>query len=219
MDIKAPKIDRRKQRTRRMLRQALLELIVEKGYEHTSIQDITDRADVSRATFYLHYTGGKEELLNSSIREMYDELATAYQSFSLQEVLETGSSETLINPADYQHVADHADFYRAMLSEKGAPFFISTVHSYLANVCEEMLIEAEQHSGQKPVVPVEMMAHALAGLEIGVVMWWLQSGMHHSPEQMAKMHYYLAAFGMWQTLGLAVPAPDFKLQAAPNDTQ
>jgi AcrR family transcriptional regulator len=54
--------DRRRVRTRQMLRNALLELIDEKGYESVTVQEITDRADLGRATFYLHFKD-KDELL------------------------------------------------------------------------------------------------------------------------------------------------------------
>ena len=49
------KLDRRVRRTRRLLAEALVALIIEKEYETISITDITERADLNRATFYLHY--------------------------------------------------------------------------------------------------------------------------------------------------------------------
>lgn len=210
------KEDRRKQRTRRLLRQAMMELIIEKGYENITIQDITDRADVSRATFYLHYSkGGKEELLNSSIREMYDELLGNYEPFSWDDVQRTGYADSLMSPVDYQHVADYAEFYRAMLGDRGAPFFVSTVHNYLAQVCQNVFSDSHFPDSHSPRLPPDMIAHALAGMHIGIVMWWLQSGLRYSPEEMAKMHYYMAAFGMWKAMGVEVPTPDF--EASPPD--
>jgi AcrR family transcriptional regulator len=73
MTAAAAKIDRRKARTRQLLRDALMALIVEKGYEAISIQDIVDRANVARPTFYLHFKD-KEELLFTSLVEIYEEL-------------------------------------------------------------------------------------------------------------------------------------------------
>ena len=70
------KLDRRVIRTRQLLREALMELILEneKGYDGVTVKDIAERANVGRATFYLHYEGGKETLLLSSLQEIYDEL-------------------------------------------------------------------------------------------------------------------------------------------------
>src|SRR5689334_21361134 len=58
------KADRRVGRTRDLLQKALLELIDERGYDAITIQDIVDRANVARATFYVHYTS-KDDLFLS----------------------------------------------------------------------------------------------------------------------------------------------------------
>jgi AcrR family transcriptional regulator len=62
-------LDRRIQRTRQLLRNALFALIIERGYESIAIQDITERANLGRATFYLHYQD-KEELLKASVKAL-----------------------------------------------------------------------------------------------------------------------------------------------------
>lgn len=48
-------LDRRVRRTRRALQDSLTSLILEKGYDAVTVEDITDRADLGRTTFYLHY--------------------------------------------------------------------------------------------------------------------------------------------------------------------
>ncbi len=92
MNTSTPKIDRRVQRTRQLLRDALMALIVEKGYDAISVQDITDHANVARPTFYLHYKD-KEELLLSSVQEIYDDLAQNHPVVSYEDV----PKEDLIN--------------------------------------------------------------------------------------------------------------------------
>lgn len=62
-------VDRRTLRTRRALRDALLSLLVEKGWDELSVQDICDRADIGRSTFYLHFPS-KEELLRGSLDDL-----------------------------------------------------------------------------------------------------------------------------------------------------
>ncbi len=64
-DVK--KVDRRIQRTRALLRDALMRLIIRKGYDEITIQDITDEANVARTTFYLHFAD-KDELLLGTMR-------------------------------------------------------------------------------------------------------------------------------------------------------
>lgn len=65
--------DRRTNRTRRLLRNALMAAILEKGYDAITIEDITERADLGRTTFYLHYKD-KEDLLIESLEAITDEL-------------------------------------------------------------------------------------------------------------------------------------------------
>ena len=69
----AQRIDRRIQRTRHELREALFALIIERGYEAITVLDITERANLGRTTFYLHYHE-KEELLVDSVKELLNEL-------------------------------------------------------------------------------------------------------------------------------------------------
>src|SRR5215208_7287843 len=63
-EMKMPKINRRVQRTRELLQKSLIELISERGYDVITIQDVVDRANIGRTTFYLHYSS-KEELFVS----------------------------------------------------------------------------------------------------------------------------------------------------------
>jgi hypothetical protein len=73
--MKGKKEDRRIGRTRKMMHEALMALIVEKGYESVTVQDILDRADLGRSTFYSHYRS-KDELLLSGfdhLRTMLEE--------------------------------------------------------------------------------------------------------------------------------------------------
>ncbi len=86
------KVDRRVNRTRRQLREALFNLILEKGYDAVTVEEITARADVGRTTFYLHYHD-KEDLLMESIGELVDDLIEQMARFPMDEwKLERGSA-------------------------------------------------------------------------------------------------------------------------------
>src|SRR5690242_18297174 len=65
--------DRRIQRTRRLLHEAILELIHERGWDAITVQDVCERADVGRSTFYVHFAD-KEELLVSGFGQLRDHL-------------------------------------------------------------------------------------------------------------------------------------------------
>ena len=111
------KLDRRVRRTRRRLRDALIQLILKKGYDNVTIQDITDAADLSRATFYLHYKD-KDELLAGSLEEMFDELMASVKDIMLRRKMELDDQNPPSLPA-FQHVADYAELYKSLLGDTG----------------------------------------------------------------------------------------------------
>ena len=74
-------VDRRVRRSRRLLGDALLQLVTEKPFGEVSVQDIADRADMNRATFYLHFHS-KEELLLHALTERFDELVGSFGEIS-----------------------------------------------------------------------------------------------------------------------------------------
>ncbi|MCC6614675.1 MAG: TetR/AcrR family transcriptional regulator [Anaerolineae bacterium] len=204
-------LDRRQRRTRKLLRDALLQLIVEKGFDTLSVQDITDRADVSRATFYLHFRD-KEDLLFNSMRELYDDLVDKVGLFSdphevVAQIMD-GNHDACLQASDFEHVAEYANFYRVLLSEKGVASFTVQVRRYLAQIFREQIVEPALAAGNGPRLPPDLIAHALAGAHIGVISWWLESGAEFTPEQMARMTYSLSAFGMWWSLGIETQIPD-----------
>lgn len=204
-------LDRRQRRTRKLLRDALMQLIVEKGFDSLSVQDITDRADVSRATFYLHFRD-KEDLLFNSMRELYDDLADKVHLIKdphdvLAQIM-AGNHDACLEASDFEHVAEYSNFYSVLLSDKGVASFMVQVRRYLAQIFNEQVVEPALAAGGGPRLPPELVAHALAGAHIGIISWWLEAGEQFSPEQMAQMTYSLSAFGMWWALGVKTQIPE-----------
>lgn len=186
--VEERKIDRRIQRTRTLLRDALMRLIISRGYDEITIQDITDEANVARTTFYLHFSD-KDDLLFSTMRDVYEELYSQFDA----EVMTAFFSEKEedCHAEDFQHVAEFAEFYRIMLSERGSAAFLARVRQYLAESVMAKSLPDLIPDGKEPRIPLEIMAYAIAGAQIGVTKWWLDKGMPHSPQRMA---FYLELF-------------------------
>lgn len=203
-------LDRRQRRTRAALRSALMALMVEKGFDAISVADIAERADVSRAAFYMHYKD-KEELLFRSMKDIYDELVSKSHTISgahdFAQLLLCGNHEAFCDPTDFEHVAEHKAFYRILVSERGVASFVVQVRKYLAGIIETHLHEPLREANITPLLPPGFIAHAIAGAEIGVISWWLEHGDEYSPMEISRMFYHLMAFGMWRSLGADVPAP------------
>lgn len=196
----APSRDRRIARTRAALRDALMTLIVEKGFETITIQEIVDRANVNRATFYLHFKD-KDELLYQSMAEVYDQLVSTMKfSPSGAERGEQDDWMPYKGADDWRHVAAHADFYRVLLSEKGSAAFVLKVRRYLADVIARDLEKTAKAMGIQPKYPIDILAYVCAGAQIGTMTWWIENDMPISPEQMANMLYEILSLGITQAI-------------------
>jgi AcrR family transcriptional regulator len=175
-------------------------LIEEQGFDALTVQDITDRARLNRATFYLHYRD-KQDLLESSLRDAIDELmADLGASTGEQGELVIDESPRSIK-AVFEHVAQHAHFYRVMLSAEGVPAFSAGVRDYMAEVTLRWL-EALQPDPRQSRVPPEIVANSLSWSLLGVLIWWLEHDLPHSPEYMAEQFRLLITLDLRQVLGL-----------------
>lgn len=110
-------------RTRQMLRDALVELIHEQGYEKITVQDIAKRATQNRATFYLHYRDKLDLLEQSSQEILLDLVESMNLSYSKQETFDIHSEQ----PHDkfvylFEHISQNAKLYKVFLSEKNMPY-------------------------------------------------------------------------------------------------
>ncbi len=200
MSKKSKKLDPRVVRTRQMLREALVSLIEEKGFDALTVQDITDRAELNRATFYLHYQD-KQELLVKSLRDAIDELMADIGASTDEQgqLVFDGSSRPI--KATFEHVAQHAQFYRVMLSAEGVPSFIAGVRDYMVEITLKWL-KASQPDPRRSRVPLEIVANSLSWSLLGVLIWWLEHDMPHSPGYMAEQFQLLTTLDLRQVLGL-----------------
>ncbi len=172
-------VDPRVQRSRAMLRDALLGLIRERGFDAISVQDITERAQLNRSTFYLHYRD-KDELLTQVMRDMILELSR--RSHALGDSPDR-LHRTLLEW--FQHAAEYPELYHLMLGRSGMrPFAVQ-----LRNILEQLMnldLERADIPLRMSGVPVSVLNRFLTSAYMGVLEWWLDRRSLHSPEDMAR---------------------------------
>lgn len=191
------KLDRRVVRTRQLLRDALMELILEKGYDDVTVQDITDRANLGRATFYLHYKGGKEELLLHNLEEIYDDLVARLKPLKREGLR---SSQHRPSQVAFEHAAEHHDLYLVLLHSQAAATIAQRIREYLAGVIQQDL---EVWATDSPV-PLSVIANYMAGSLVALITWWLEHDMPYAPEYMSDIFSRLTLPGVRDLLK-AVP--------------
>lgn len=188
-------LDRRVRRSRRQLADALLELIVEKGYDAVTVQEVADRADLNRATFYLHFDG-KEDLLVAGLEERFDELvATMNRVATGEPVWENPAHDLLL----FRHVAENAAVYKALIGDRGLGWVMHRVIGYIAREVERELTQ-DVPAGMQVDAPLPVIAHFTAGALFGLIAWWLANDLPYSAEEMARIADRLCVRGVMGVL-------------------
>jgi AcrR family transcriptional regulator len=203
--IKPRKLDRRVVRTRNALREALFALILEKGYDAVTVEEITNRADLGRTTFYLHYHD-KEELLMESIGMLVDSmveqmLRLPLVDWSLVSSAEDGKPRPAIT-LPFRHIAENADLYRIILRGDGTHSVKRRVHAILVQNSSRLIdaLGEKEMRNLNPIVPMDVFHNYLAGAFLGFVTWWLEEEMPYKPEEMAVMFQALFVRGALDVL-------------------
>lgn len=197
------RVDRRIARTRQALRDALQSLIQEKGYDAVTVEEITQRANVGRATFYLHYRDKEEILL-----EQLSELARDRVRLLAENPLD-GWDMTRNPPYPplllvFQHAAQNASIYRVILQGEGAARVTARLRSIIIAALNEML-PSQGGTGALTFAadaPLDYLATYLAGALIGSIAWWLEQANPPSPEAMTRLFQRMFFPGASQVFGL-----------------
>src|SRR5262245_50731577 len=169
MPAKRKSIDRRVARTRAMLHEALTALVMEKGYEAITVEDICSRANVGRSTFYCHYTN-KDDLMRGGFKHLRDDLLDRPSG------AETFQNEALaFSLAVFEHARDHTNIHRTLAGGRGGTIAFEMVRETLGDLVRGELKPASDE-GARDSVPRELVVQYLVGAFMGVLAWWLDGG-------------------------------------------
>lgn len=194
----ARKLDRRVQRTRQLLQDALMALILEQGYDAITVQGITDRANLGRATFYLHYKD-KDELLLQSLQEVLDDLVKQMQPFSGGKWRLSSAGPIAVA---FQHAAENADLYRVILNTQSGTAVPERIRGYIAGYARQLIEAHVSETGFTPLVPVDVLANYMAGSLVALITWWLENDMPYPPDEMVGMYRRLVMLGAARVMGV-----------------
>ena len=177
--MKTEKDDRRSRRTRQILGNALVELMLEKRYADITVQDILDRADVGRSTFYTHYTD-KEDLFMSQIERLIHDLQ-AYTA-------ELGHLQGGVLPTLelFRHVQQQRRLVQAFVWGRGAEVLTRDFRGQVNKIVEQNL-SALAGGNFAASVPLPVIANFVGSTFLMLLFWWFEEDMRHTPEQMEEM--------------------------------
>jgi AcrR family transcriptional regulator len=193
MPVKSKKTDRRASRTRRSLSDALIGLILEKRYDAITVQNVIDRADVGRSTFYAHYRD-KDDLFLSGWQELLDACVRHIEWKNI------GAGRFFPVHGLFQHVQESHQLYRALARSRKTDLLFKAGPGYLTKSIEHALVALLADKAQ-PSVPIPILSNYLAEGILELLKWWLDHEMPYPPEQMDEIFHQLFMPGMRGVLG------------------
>ncbi|MBI4665203.1 MAG: TetR/AcrR family transcriptional regulator [Nitrospinae bacterium] len=184
MDSKNP--DRRVQKTLGLLSHALIALIKERSYESIKVQDILDRANVGRSTFYSHFKD-KDDLLIKGFDNLRRLLNSAHNSGNDY----PGSALISFSGAMFSHAYDHRQIYQATAGGQTGLLIMGQMEKIIFETIAERLKTEKKRRGKFAIeIPDELFCHHLASAFTSVIKWWLD---RRTPVSATRMDEYFQA--------------------------
>ncbi|MGF9965988.1 TetR/AcrR family transcriptional regulator [Bacillus rhizoplanae] len=185
MENKKSQIDPRILRTRKLIKDAFVELLEEMDIQKISVNRLAERATINRVTFYLHYRD-IPDMLEKMTEDMVEDISMALNktpmnhTFSEDEIWQT--LENLL-----EHIAEYANFYKVILTSKRIPIFRDSLLKLLR---ERISTRIEEHGRYTDYlikdVKRDVMIWYHSSAIIGTIISWLQNDMPYTPTFLAK---------------------------------
>jgi AcrR family transcriptional regulator len=192
--VKSQHTDRRVRRTQKALEDALVSLILEKGYEAVTVQDISERANVGRSTFYAYYDY-KDELLLSQL----DKLDGAFSDAVVHSLFKDGDSHGAL--ALFQNVQANRQVVKAMLGRQSGALIADHLYGRLRPRVEAHML-SQLTGAQAASIPVDLIAHHVVCSLLTMIGAWLDSKSPLPPEQMDDLFRVTVMTGVKMALRL-----------------
>lgn len=182
-------VDRRVRKTRRQLRECLITLLKEKKVQDITVRELTDMADLNRGTFYLHYKDVFDllEKTEAELQEDFNQLVCKHDAVDLKQ------RPSVIFNEIYYLVYDNADLIEILLGENGDLNFVNRLKQLIREKCLKDWMEVFR-SGNAAAFDA-FFSFIVSGC-IGLVQYWLQTGLKETPEQMAKLTEHIITKGI-----------------------
>jgi AcrR family transcriptional regulator len=181
MNAKTEKTDPRVRRTRRILREALVSLILEKDYASISIKEITDRAEVAYITFFRHYDS-MDELLVEVLEEGLSELMQHIRTLA-------GKSKDPASEVEgrliFEYIKEKADLFRILFKSQSVARIRKTV---VKNISTVFLATCDSVKRPGSQIPPNIAGNHIATSLLALIEWWLENKMTPPPAQMGKVY-------------------------------
>lgn len=191
--IETPKIDRRAARTRDVLHQALMSLILEKEYNEVTVAEICDSANVGRSTFYAHFTC-KDDLRRYGVDHVRQAIVQQHRE-GVSENGDLHDRPLAFSLTMFEHARDHLDRHKALAGGDSGSVVLATIRQTLSDLVRDDLASRPEKDSVD-AIPRDLVIHYVVGAFMDVLTWWLDGGAKLPPEQVDVMFRRLATEGI-----------------------
>ena len=177
-------MDRRQQKTRKAIFNAFTSLLSEKKYNHITVQDIIDAADVGRTTFYAHFET-KDDLLRSLCEELFGHIiSNAVVSANTHRPCSDSDAPHSVFCHLLQHLQENSSNILGLLSCESNEIFLGYFRESLAELVRQ-LPEVQERS-RTSEIPQAFLINHITGSYVEMVHWWIKGHMVQSPEELDR---------------------------------
>ena len=187
--MKPETLDRRVRRTRKLLRECLIALLKTKKVQDITVRELTERADLNRGTFYLHYKDVFDllEKTEEDLQEDFNRVLSRHQPVDLTR------QPSAIFQDIYTLVYENSDLIEILLGENGDLKFVTHLKNLIREKCLKEWIEISR-SGN-PASFDAFSSFIVSGC-VGLAEYWIKNGLKETPEQMARLAEQIITKGM-----------------------
>ncbi|HHW68591.1 TetR/AcrR family transcriptional regulator [Defluviitalea raffinosedens] len=172
--------DRRVLKTKKQLRQGLTELLKEKSIKDISVRELSERVDINRGTFYLHYKNifDMVEQIQSEMLNDFHNVLDKHPSKSLN-----GKPLPILIDL-FRVVAKNSDICKVLIVNNGDVAFLNQLKDLVKNRCLNDFMEVFNTGKSQNF---EYFSSFIVSGCIGLLQSWLDKGLKESPEHMAML--------------------------------
>ena len=179
-------MDRRQQKTRKAIFEALSNLLKTKRFEHITVQEIIDTANIGRSTFYAHFET-KDDLLKSMCTDIFHHIFTSELPQESEYVSQGKQNLELKLGHILYHLRESKRDLKGLLHGESGKLFLHFLKQYLYDLFDRYKEEFN------PVVPKDFLLQHLSASFAEAVKWWMIEDTKHSPEDVA--HFFMIMIG------------------------
>ena len=186
-------LDKRVERSRRLLVHTLLELMAEKPYSKLSVANICERSGVARPTFYLHYRS-KDDLLRYYIEQLFTEFAKKIDPI----LTASPNVDTRIYQLMFEVWQEHSDLAKLLVQPDVEAILLIEFKTYVGQTIDRYSEAHNVHFGNSGYI--QYVIDYLAGASLAVIVRWIREDFRQTPEELAELYADLSRPGLVQVL-------------------